>query len=255
MLLEEQQQSSTLVDSLPVDKSSGYPAPEHTLSCAVNCVTTPGSILRWMRSYGFVQRRVVCGGDGGVSHGVQRFSRNFQGSRSRASTPTPSPLTPRCRDRLYLGVLEDRLGVSEGGLPDKVSESALLDSFKASLKQRSREMPCFGAGVMSSEDWWAEVVRATFRGAGVSDATLGIEEGGSVGGGVFDDVFDRLFHDVFTSTTAWELVPVGCPPPPPPPHTAVVSQHVGHRESGWLRKVGCFGTKSRQIGTLAFPDA
>ncbi len=131
--------------------------------------------------------------------------------------PDALTLAPRCCDRLYLGVLEDRLGVSEGGLPDKVSESALLDSFKVSLKQRSREMPCFGAGVMSSEDWWAEVVRATFRGAGVSDATLGIEEGGSGGGGVFDDVFDRLFHDVFTSTTAWELVPVRfCPPPPRP---------------------------------------
>lgn len=57
---------------------------------------------------------------------------------------------------------------------------------------------------------------ATFRGAGVSDETLGIsQEGGRGGGGggarggrVFDDVFDRLFHDVFTSTTAWELVPV-----------------------------------------------
>ena len=104
------------------------------------------------------------------------------------------------------------MGVTEGGLPDKVSESALLDSFKTSLKQRSREMPCFGAGVMSSEDWWAEVVRATFRGAGVSDETLGIGDGGGGDGGgdggVFSDVFDRLFHDVFTSTEAWELVPV-----------------------------------------------
>ncbi|CBN77932.1 haloacid dehalogenase-like hydrolase [Ectocarpus siliculosus] len=119
--------------------------------------------------------------------------------------------------RLYLGVLEDRLGVSEGGLPDKVSEQDLLDSFRASLKRRSKELPCFGTGVMSSEDWWAEVVMATFRGAGVSDETLGIsQEGGRGGGGggggarggrVFDDVFDRLFHDVFTSTTAWELVP------------------------------------------------
>eukprot|EP00903_Cladosiphon_okamuranus_P006943 g6757.t1 len=114
--------------------------------------------------------------------------------------------------RLYLGVLEDRLGVQEGGLPDKVSESDLLDSFKTSLKQRSKELPCFGAGVMSSEDWWEEVVRATFRGAGVSDETLGIDDGvrgggGGGNGGIFDDVFDRLFHDVFTSTTAWELVP------------------------------------------------
>ena len=112
-----------------------------------------------------------------------------------------------------MGVLEDRLGVPEGGLPDKVSESDLLDSFKTSLKQRSKELPCFGAGVVSSEDWWEEVVRATFRGAGVSDTTLGIDEGkggSSAGssGGVFDDVFQRLFHDVFTSTTAWELVPV-----------------------------------------------
>lgn len=110
-----------------------------------------------------------------------------------------------------MGVLEDRLGVPEGGLPDKVSESDLLDSFKTSLKQRSKELPCFGAGVMSSEDWWEEVVRATFRGAGVSDKTLGIDEGrndNGGSGGIFDDVFGRLFHDVFTSTTAWELVPV-----------------------------------------------
>lgn len=123
-----------------------------------------------------------------------------------------TPCAHGCGGRLYLGVLEDRLGVQEGGLPDKVSESDLLDSFKTSLKQRSKELPCFGAGVMSSEDWWEEVVRATFRGAGVSDKTLGIDEGGSGGGGgnggVFGDVFDRLFHDVFTSTTAWELVPV-----------------------------------------------
>ncbi|CAM9171279.1 unnamed protein product [Ectocarpus fasciculatus] len=118
--------------------------------------------------------------------------------------------------RLYLGVLEDRLGVSEGGLPDKVSEQDLLDAFRASLKRRSKELPCFGAGVTSSEDWWAEVVMATFRGAGVSDETLGISQkggrgdsggGGARGGRVFDDVFDRLFHDVFTSTAAWELVP------------------------------------------------
>lgn len=119
------------------------------------------------------------------------------------------PHPRRCRDRLYLGVLEDRLGVPEGGLPDKVSEQDLLDSFRASLKRRSKELPCFGAGVMSSEDWWAEVVRATFRGAGVSAKTLGIAEEGEGGnGGVFDDVFNRLFHDVFTSTAAWELVPV-----------------------------------------------
>ncbi|CAN0247378.1 unnamed protein product, partial [Ectocarpus sp. 8 AP-2014] len=84
--------------------------------------------------------------------------------------------------RLYLGVLEDRLGVSEGGLPDKVCEQDLLHSFRASLKRRSKELPCFGTGVMSSEDWWAEVVMATFRGAGVSDETLGIsQEGGRDG--------------------------------------------------------------------------
>ncbi|CAM9542227.1 unnamed protein product [Scytosiphon promiscuus] len=115
--------------------------------------------------------------------------------------------------RLYLGVLEERLGVSEGELPDALSEDNLLQAFGTSLKRRSKELPCFGAGVMTSEEWWAEVVLATFRGAGVSDETLGIHDGGTGsgnrggGGSVFDDVFDRLFYDVFTSTAAWELVP------------------------------------------------
>ncbi|CAN0407065.1 unnamed protein product, partial [Hapterophycus canaliculatus] len=68
--------------------------------------------------------------------------------------------------RLYLGVLEERLGVAEGGLPGTVSEDGLLRAFGTSLKRRSKELPCFGAGVMSSEEWWAEVVLATFRGAG-----------------------------------------------------------------------------------------
>ena len=133
------------------------------------------------------------------------------------------------------------MGVTEGGLPDKVSESALLDSFKTSLNQRSREMPCFGAGVMSSEDWWAEVVRATFRGAGVSDETLGIGDGGGGGGGggVFSDVFDRLFHDVFTSTEAWELVPVRFFFARPRAHGACVWEYE-ELERGWLPGDGCF---------------
>lgn len=105
---------------------------------------------------------------------------------------------PRTR-RLYLGVLEDRLGVQEGALPG-VSEQDLLHSFGTSMKQRSREIPCFGYGVMSSEEWWGEVVRETFRGAGVAEESLE---------GVFDEVFDELFHHVFTSQPTWELVPVG----------------------------------------------
>lgn len=105
---------------------------------------------------------------------------------------------PRSR-RLYLGVLEDRLGVQEEDIPG-VSEQALLDAFRASLRRRSRELPCFGSGVMSSEEWWAEVVRAAFRGAGVEEESLE---------GVFDEVFYYLFHHVFTSQPAWELVPVG----------------------------------------------
>lgn len=53
---------------------------------------------------------------------------------------------------------------------------------------------------MSSEEWWGEVVRETFRGAGVAEESLE---------GVFDEVFDHLFHNVFTSQPTWELVPVG----------------------------------------------
>lgn len=53
---------------------------------------------------------------------------------------------------------------------------------------------------MSSEEWWAEVVRTSFRGAGVAEENLE--------GPVFDDVFQKLFHDVFTGEPAWELVPV-----------------------------------------------
>lgn len=142
--------------------------------------------------------------DGCVGNGEKTIPRQTNNNCVR-----PPPL---CCYRLYLGVLEDRLGVPEGNLPDKVSEQDLLDSFRASLKRRSKELPCFGAGVMSSEEWWAEVVRATFLGAGVSAKTLGIAEEGEAGNGggrgVFGDVFDRLFHDVFTSTAAWELVPV-----------------------------------------------
>lgn len=55
---------------------------------------------------------------------------------------------------------------------------------------------------MSSEEWWAEVVRTSFRGAGVTEENLE--------GPVFDDVFHKLFHDVFTDEPAWELVPVSC---------------------------------------------
>ena len=98
-----------------------------------------------------------------------------------------------------MGVLEDRLGVQEGTIPG-VSEQDLLHSFGTSMKQRSRELPCFGYGVMSSEEWWGEVVRETFRGAGVAEESLE---------GVFDEVFDQLFHHVFTSQPTWELVPVG----------------------------------------------
>ena len=101
--------------------------------------------------------------------------------------------------RIYLGVLEERLGVDEGGILG-VSEPALLDAFRASLKQRSKELPCFGAGVMSSEEWWSEVVRTAYHGAGVPEEYLA---------GVFDEVFDHLYHHVFTRELAWELVPVG----------------------------------------------
>lgn len=100
--------------------------------------------------------------------------------------------------RLYLTALEDELGVAEGALPG-VSETALLESFGKAMKQRSREYPCFGAQVMSSEEWWADVVRSTFRGAGVQDHELDP---------VFDKVFDKLFHHVFAGESAWELVPV-----------------------------------------------
>lgn len=138
--------------------------------------------------------------------------------QERRSGKGVEPRTPACprppfHDRLYLGVLEERLGVAEGGIPDTLSDENLMRAFGTSLKRRSKDLPCFGAGVMSSAEWWTEVVLATFRGAGVSDETLGIHDGG-VGGGtgdggsVFDDVFDRLFHDIFTSTAAWELVPV-----------------------------------------------
>ncbi|CAM9102455.1 unnamed protein product [Laminaria digitata] len=120
---------------------------------------------------------------------------------------TPQVCTLDCTDtimkvkgsipRLYLGVLEDRLGVQEGALPG-VSEQDLLDSFGTSMKKRSREVPCFGYGVMSSEEWWGVVVRDTFRGAGVAEESLQ---------GVFDEVFDELYHNVFTSLPTWELVP------------------------------------------------
>lgn len=80
-----------------------------------------------------------------------------------------------------------------------VSEQALLESFGKSMKQRSRELPCFGAPVMSSEEWWAEVVRDSFIGAGVNKNEL--DE-------VFDTVFDKLFSQVFAGRPAWELVPV-----------------------------------------------
>ena len=98
-----------------------------------------------------------------------------------------------------MGVLEDHLGVQEGALPG-VSAQDLLDSFGTSMKKRSREFPCFGYGVISSEEWWGEVVRETFRGAGVAKESLE---------GVFDVVFDQLYHHVFTSQPTWELVPVG----------------------------------------------
>lgn len=107
-------------------------------------------------------------------------------------------LCQRPTTRLYLGVLEDRLGIEEGALPG-VSERGLLTSFGKSLKQRSREVPCFGSGRMSSEEWWGEVVRATFIGAGIKENDLD---------GVFAEVFEELFHEVFTGEAAWELVPV-----------------------------------------------
>lgn len=68
------------------------------------------------------------------------------------------------------------------------------------MKQRIKAIPCFGYGVMSSEEWWGAVVRDTFRGAGVAEESLE---------GVFDEVFDQLYHHVFTSQPTWELVPVG----------------------------------------------
>ena len=111
--------------------------------------------------------------------------------------PIPTMLSP-AGGRLYLGVLEERLGIDEGGIPG-VCEQALLDTFQASIKRRSQELPCFGAGVMS-EEWWADVVRTAFLGAGVPEESLE---------GVFDEVFDHLFHHVFTRGPAWELVPVG----------------------------------------------
>lgn len=99
--------------------------------------------------------------------------------------------------RLYLGVLEDELGITRGALPG-VSDEALLQAFGKSMKKRSRELPCFGAQVMSSEEWWAGVVRTTFKGAGVRESNLD---------SVFDRVFQRLRGD-FAGKTAWELLPV-----------------------------------------------
>ncbi|CAM9536200.1 unnamed protein product [Discosporangium mesarthrocarpum] len=100
--------------------------------------------------------------------------------------------------RIYLGVLEEHLGVSEGELGEGVSEDALLASFASSMKKRSRDLPSFGAAETSSQDWWEEIVRASFLGAGVPSATLDP---------VFDGVFRELYHDIFTGERAWELLP------------------------------------------------
>lgn len=89
--------------------------------------------------------------------------------------------------------------MEQGSLPGTISEHNLLAAFGKSMKLRSREFPCFGSGIMSSDEWWGQVVRATYSGAGVRQSDLD---------GVFDEVFLELFHEVFTGTSAWELVPV-----------------------------------------------
>jgi len=56
--------------------------------------------------------------------------------------------------------------------------------------------PCFGAGSLSSRDWWSSVVREAFVGAGVSEAVVRAE---------MPLLFPTLYES-FASTATWELL-------------------------------------------------
>ena len=95
----------------------------------------------------------------------------------------------------YRDLLARQLG--GGTTVEGVSEQAIEASFLQAYAERAGEVPCFGSGCMSSQEWWRPLVRQTYVGSGVDAAAL---DAG------FDQLFGRLW-DHFSGTDAWQLLP------------------------------------------------
>ncbi|NXX44507.1 HDHD3 protein, partial [Tricholaema leucomelas] len=77
----------------------------------------------------------------------------------------------------------------------QVQPETLSRSFREAYGAQSRRYPNYGRGQgLSSRQWWADVVRQTFRLSGVQDR------------GVLTVMAEKLYHD-FCSARNWELLP------------------------------------------------
>ncbi|GAB5354428.1 hypothetical protein AAMO2058_000118000 [Amorphochlora amoebiformis] len=103
----------------------------------------------------------------------------------------------------YMRVLHDVIS-SEPTLGPKVWDDIeeaikpnVFPAFVNAYRRHMRELPNFGYGNVSSEQWWEKVIDQTFNEAGVSKEVL-------------DIVLQRVGHDLyelFKTQSAWELYP------------------------------------------------
>ncbi|NWR55225.1 HDHD3 protein, partial [Bucorvus abyssinicus] len=76
-----------------------------------------------------------------------------------------------------------------------VQPAALSRSFQEAYRAQSRRFPNYGLGQgLSSQQWWADVVKETFRLSGVHEE------------GVLTLMAENLYHD-FCSARNWEVLP------------------------------------------------
>ncbi|KFQ67130.1 Haloacid dehalogenase-like hydrolase domain-containing protein 3, partial [Phaethon lepturus] len=77
----------------------------------------------------------------------------------------------------------------------RVQPEALSQSFRAAYGAQSRRFPNYGRGCgLSSQQWWVDVVKQTFRLSGVHED------------GVLTLMAEKLYHD-FCNARNWEVLP------------------------------------------------
>lgn len=117
------------------------------------------------------------------------------------------PIGAVYRDALAAGMTLGQLTRGREKSEDVIAASMLDASeieraFGGAYRRACDAHPCFGAGAISSRDWWAGVVRETYEGAGVSERVLDAV--------LSDHVFPTLYES-FATSAAWELHEASAP--------------------------------------------